>query len=109
VAKSLLDAIRAGAAVCMIGTICGGAGLVSTSPGKKNIRGEKLWVVAMPLQPVQRPGTTAASARHFIMEPTLTPSIIVMIRILANFILRPNFRWIFGRESAKNNGAQAAP
>jgi hypothetical protein len=46
--------------------------------------------MAMPPHPAQRPGTMAASARHFIMEPTLTPSIIVMIRILANFILRIN-------------------
>jgi hypothetical protein len=63
----------------MTGTICGETGLVSTSPGKKNIRGEKLWVVLMPLQPVPRPRTAAASARHFMMKPTLTPSIIVMI------------------------------
>jgi hypothetical protein len=86
VTEPLLDAICAVFAGCVTGIICGVPGLASTSPGKKNIRGEKLWVVAMPAQPVPSPSTTAAAATHFIIEPTLTQSTIVMIRIMATII-----------------------
>jgi len=47
-------------------------GLASANPGKKNISGEKLWVVATPLQPVPTTAITDASARHLMVEPTLT-------------------------------------
>ena len=56
----------------MTGTICGDTGLAWTNPGIKNIKGEKLWVVLIPLHPVPKPITMATSAKYLINEPTLT-------------------------------------
>ena len=46
--------------------------LTSAMPGRKNMSGEIVWVVAMPPQPTQSESNAAAQARHLKVEPIFT-------------------------------------
>ena len=57
-------------------SVLAGAGLLSANPGKKNIKGDTVCVVAIPPHPVPIKRTTATTVRHLIKELTLTTGII---------------------------------